>query len=110
MGTGFFIFLMIITVLTTPPWLFFTYKAMQAKKEYKWRGLIKFMIQKMTSSEQKTPILHFIYASAVFSIVPCLWVLHYTWLTDHSFLIGLFPLVWYYTGVRFLMFEKKDLA
>ncbi len=88
-------------------WLILTVNLLKAKVT-RFRGLLKHYTNGEYSEQQGTLKLWFL-ITALLSIVPCIWVSYYSWATDYSFLIGLFPIVWYYFLTRFVMFEKADL-
>ena len=103
--------LIVSTIIIGAAWLFYTVKTIQLIwKKYPLRGIIKFFTLEMVNEEMKKTVAIWLVISAIFSIIPCIWSLYLTWKTDYSFLIGLFPIMWYYTLTRYLFLEKKDLT
>ena len=74
----------------------------------RWRALYK---QYAYRFEENPPahLKSFLFWHLLASCVPCLWVAYFSYDTDWSFLIFLFPIVWYYFWLRFFFWEKSDL-
>lgn len=73
------------------------------------RGMIKFLSQKNLSAQDEARVNLFYIGLLDISLAPCILVAGLSWATDYSFLIVLFPIVWYYYLIRFLFWEKSDL-
>ena len=103
-----FIFLSIassyLLYLTTGPFL-----TVLKEKKLQLRGIAKkYALENMEPATEKI-IQNWIYSCFFFSIIPCLWIGYFSWGTDYSFLVGLFPLLWYYFITRYFLWEKHDL-
>lgn len=75
--------------------------------QLKWRALYKQVAY--LAKENTSTLTYLLWANALLSLVPCFWVGYYSYNTDWSFLILLFPIMWYYFWVRFFFWEKNDL-
>lgn len=78
--------------------------------ELKWRGIIKIVsLQGVPAGLAKLYPLWF-RAFWLFFLVTCLAVATAVWASDHSFLVVIFPLLFYYFFARYFLWEKDDLA
>jgi len=81
----------------------------QKSSDVPWRGIIKFAtLGKLPISAQKLYALWF-KSLLVFSGCTIISVTYLTWNTDHSFLLFIFPLLFYYFFLRYFFWEKSDI-
>lgn len=59
--------------------------------------------------DERKKIKKFLQGLMAFSLVLWVCVLFITFKTDYTFMIFLFPLLMYYFGIRFFLWEKSDL-
>ncbi|RME90336.1 MAG: hypothetical protein D6767_07000 [Candidatus Hydrogenedentota bacterium] len=75
----------------------------------KARAMVKYISLREWDPEQDAVLTKFLTACILISLSPCFFIASLTWATDYSFLIVLFPLLWYYYLVRYFFWEKEDL-
>ncbi|MDH5721013.1 MAG: hypothetical protein OEZ13_10455 [Spirochaetia bacterium] len=79
------------------------------EKNLKLRGIAKKFALESMDDKTESKLQRWLISCAIASVAPCLWVGYFSWGTDYSFMIGLFPLLWYYFLTRYLLWEKHDL-
>jgi hypothetical protein len=88
-----------VTALTLGAFLYFSFLVHRGKGgALAWRGIVKIISLGGVPEQLKT----------VFS--GCVNVGYLVWGTDHSFLIVIFPLLFYYFFARYFLWEKADLT
>ncbi|GEM_PF-3513074 len=79
------------------------------KTQFPLRGVVKQLYYLETfHGETEKEASRLVLLSLVYSLLPVIWVIQISWETDYSFMIALFPIIWYYYFLRFLMWEKSD--
>ncbi len=79
------------------------------KTGYPLRGIVKNLYYLETfHGEAENEASRLVLLSLVYSLLPVIWVIQISWKTDYSFMIALFPIIWYYYFLRFFMWEKSD--
>ncbi len=108
----FLLILIILTLIFFVSWLFFSQKVIQIKREegIPIRGILKYYAQNKIEESNKLVIVKWLILSFFASLIPCLWIIFFTWGTDHSFWIGLFSIFWFYWLTRMLLWEKSDIS
>lgn len=105
------IFCLAVNALALAAFVYLSWQLHREKpKDLAWRGLVKLVsLGGIAANFNKTYRAWFA-AFVVFYLVTCVTVSVYVWATDHSFLVVLFPLLFYYFFARYLLWEKQDLA
>lgn len=75
----------------------------------KTRAVAKQIAFEQLQPEAEKTARAWLITTLVFSLVPVFWVSYFCYATDYSFMIGLFPVLWYYFLLRYLFWEKSDL-
>lgn len=80
------------------------------KFSIEFHGIMKkvFYTQSILPSEEPI-VMRWLVIAFLYSIVPVIWISLLTCKTDYSFLILLFPIIWYYYYLRFIFWEKSDI-
>ena len=73
------------------------------------RGILKHYNLDIFDSSQKKSVQIWTALTISGSLLLFFWIIYYTWASDYSFLMGIFPIVWFYWLGRALLWEKKDL-
>lgn len=103
--------LLLATLMTAAAWLYFSFEIHKAKpKELSWRGIIKLVSLNTLPQSLSVVYPRWLRGLLAFYITACLWVAYTVWGGDHSFLVVLFPLLFYYFFLRFFFWEKADLT
>ncbi|MDH5718477.1 MAG: hypothetical protein OEZ22_12695 [Spirochaetia bacterium] len=110
---SYFIFsLILILTIVLGVWFYYEtipFLKVKTKNNLKLRGLAKIFALENFEEDTEKVLKRWLVSLFVFSIIPCFWVFYFSWATDYSFLIGLFPLLWYYFTGRYILWEKHDL-
>lgn len=92
----------------------FAYLTLQLRRvkpdDLAWRGLVKLVSLNEKPAEFLKAYRVWFMSFVIFYLITCLTVSIFVWATDHSFLVVLFPLLFYYFFARYLLWEKQDLA
>lgn len=104
------IILFVISVVTSVWFAAVLMRFFSQRQQYSLpvRGIFKKYAYDEITPEARPLVKQLFTGVLVFSIAPIIWVVIFTWGTDYSFLIGLFPLVWFYYLNKYLMWEKHD--
>lgn len=79
-------------------------------KDLNWRGIIKLASLRGVPATMSGIYTRWFRAFWAFYLVGCLAVATAVWGTDHSFLVVIFPLLFYYFFARYFLWEKADLS
>ncbi|MFO1469843.1 MAG: hypothetical protein U1F27_02235 [Turneriella sp.] len=102
---------LVLTIIAFAGWLFYSVQIHRAKPgDLAWRGIVKMVALNGTPQAISNLYSRWFWAFWSFFILTCITVALAVWATDHSFLIVIFPLLFYYFFVRYFMWEKADLA
>lgn len=100
-----------LTILSFGAFVFFSLQVHRAKGgDLAWRGIVKRVSLDGVPSNLAPVYPRWFAAFGVFFLLGCLSVGYAVWGTDHSFLIVIFPLLFYYFFARFFLWEKADLT
>ncbi|MBN8221807.1 MAG: hypothetical protein J0L53_12845 [Spirochaetes bacterium] len=100
-----------LTVLAFGAFVVFSLQVHRAKSsELKWRGIVKLISLHGAPANLAAIYNRWFAAFGTFFLLTCLSVGYGVWGTDHSFLIVIFPLLFYYFFARFFLWEKADLT
>lgn len=98
----------ILLIITISFFLFTLH--IKKKHSFKLRGIIKnIFYTKIIPEPEIQAANRWIITAILYSLIPTIWIAILTYRTDYSFLILLFPIIWYYYFLRFLFWEKSDL-
>ena len=75
----------------------------------RFRAIVKRLDIGEFTDEQNKAVKLWLLSGFICSLIGCLFVIKHSWASDYSFMIGLYPVVFYYFSIRFLMWEKEDL-
>ncbi len=102
---------LVLTVGAFAAWLFYSLQMHRTKpNDLAWRGIVKMVALNGLPQVIAGVYSRWFLAFWAFFILTCITVGLAVWATDHSFLIVIFPLLFYYFFVRYFMWEKADLA
>jgi len=82
----------------------------QKPAELAWRGIIKLVSLSGVPAAISGIYARWFRAFWVFFLLGSLAVACAVWGTDHSFLVVIFPLLFYYFFARYFLWEKEDLT
>lgn len=100
-----------LTVLAFGAFAWFSVQVHRAKSsELKWRGIVKLISLNGVPANLAAVYNRWFAAFGAFFLLACISVAYAVWGTDHSFLIVIFPLLFYYFFARFFLWEKADLT
>lgn len=75
-----------------------------------WRGIIKLVALGGMPEKLVAVYPRWFAAFWAFYAAGCIYVAWLSWGTDHSFLVVIFPLLFYYFFARYFLWEKADLT
>lgn len=75
-----------------------------------WRGIIKLVALNGVPSALNALYQRWLRAFWSFFVLACVTVAVQVWAGDHSFLVVIFPLLFYYFFARYFLWEKDDLT
>ena len=105
------IMIMILTLLSLGAFIYFSLQVHRAKgSTLGWRGIVKLVSMNGTPASLAAVYPRWFMAFCAFFFAGCLYVAYLVWGTDHSFLIVIFPLLFYYFFARYFLWEKADLS
>lgn len=100
-----------VTAVCFVAFLYFSFLMHRAKRDtFPWRGIIKLISLAGVPATLAGVYTRWFAAFWAFFLSACVSVGFAVWGTDHSFLIVLFPLLFYYFFARFFLWEKADLT
>ena len=80
-------------------------------KKIPLRGILKYYLSSSElSKKEKNYISYWVWGNFLLSLFVCFWLAYFFHSTDHSFLIVLLPIVWFYWLIRAMLWEKSDLV
>jgi hypothetical protein len=103
--------LVLLTALALGAFLYFSVQMHRAKdRGLAWRGIVKLLSLNGVPAALAPVYPKWFAAFGAFFLIGCISVGYVVWGTDHSFLIVIFPLLFYYFFARFFLWEKADLT
>jgi hypothetical protein len=100
-----------IALLALLAFVYFSFQMHRVKgSSLSWRGIIKLVSLNGVPADMSSVYRKWFVAFAAVFIFGCLAVSCLVWGSDHSFLIVIFPLLFYYFFARFFLWEKADLS
>lgn len=101
-------------VLTAATFIYLLWLSLQLHRrkpaELAWRGIIKLIALGSVPTAIADLYPRWFKAFWAFFALGSLAVAFAVWNTDHSFLVVIFPLLFYYFFVRYFLWEKEDLS
>ncbi|HRP70921.1 MAG TPA: hypothetical protein PLY93_15465 [Turneriella sp.] len=99
-----------LSIIALAAFLYFSVLLHRSKdRTLRWRGIVKTLSLNGAPNSLAAIYSRWFIAFVAVYILACVSVGYAVWHTDHSFLIVIFPLLFYYFFARYFLWEKADL-